>query len=184
MSISSDEIITRIINREGRQYTNDPKDAGGPTKYGITKMRLSIWLRRNASEEDVKNLTEDVARAIYLKHYIIEPGLDYIENFNLKDLMVDSVVNHGFEVPIKWLQSALNRYNNYTDQLKIDGNLGPKTVEALRYCIKLENVYFDICASRVRYYGKITDKPSELKYISGWLNRISEFIGRDLHAHI
>ncbi len=185
MSISSDEIITRIINREGRQYTNDPVDSGGPTKYGITQMRLSIWLRHNASEEDVKNLTEDVARAIYLKHYIIEPGLDHIEDFNLKDLMVDSVVNHGKFVPISWLQEGLNKYISLHDRLKVDGDIGPKTIDALRYNTKLKNVYYYICAARARYYGRLVSNNIDLsKFISGWLNRLSDFIDRDLDVHI
>lgn len=36
-----DDIISDIIRAEGTAYTNDPRDSGGPTKYGITQAALA-----------------------------------------------------------------------------------------------------------------------------------------------
>lgn len=32
-----DQIIDQILAEEGAAYTNDSRDSGGPTKYGITQ---------------------------------------------------------------------------------------------------------------------------------------------------
>ena len=42
MSDKVSEMIERVLIREGRDtYTNDPSDAGGPTKWGITQGALA-----------------------------------------------------------------------------------------------------------------------------------------------
>ena len=48
-------------DKEGGQYTNDPKDPGGETRYGISK--------RSYPNEDIKNLTLEHAVELYLREY-------------------------------------------------------------------------------------------------------------------
>ena len=50
-----------LLSEGGSKYTNDPKDAGGETKYGISKKAFP--------NVDIKNLTETDAIAIYKKMY-------------------------------------------------------------------------------------------------------------------
>ena len=64
MAVSVQHIIKEIIRREGG-YVNHPNDRGGPTKYGVTHKTLSRYLKREASIEDVKHMTEETAYEIY-----------------------------------------------------------------------------------------------------------------------
>ncbi len=73
------------LNLEGNDaYTDDPNDPGGPTKYGIAgKYHPGL---------DIKNLTLEQARDIYLKEYWIPAGCDEAP-FPLDICLFDSQVN-------------------------------------------------------------------------------------------
>ena len=83
---SSYEIGVKLtLNLEGNdEYTDDPSDPGGPTKYGICK--------RYNPDVDVKNLTLGKAKEIYLKKYWIPAGCDNAP-FPLDIALFDSQVN-------------------------------------------------------------------------------------------
>lgn len=106
------EVLDGLIAREGG-YTVNPADKGGPTKYGITAETLGNWrgLNRPASREEVWNLTEDEARAIYTARYILQPGFTP-ENIPFEPLrvqLIDFGVNSGPERAVRWLQRCLRR---------------------------------------------------------------------------
>jgi len=67
---SSYEIGVRLtLDLEGNEnYTNDPDDPGGETKYGICK--------KYHPTVDIKNLTLSQAKQIYLEKYWIPAGCD------------------------------------------------------------------------------------------------------------
>ena len=50
-------------------FTNDLKDPGGPTNFGITIATLSHELGRRATVTEVRNLSKETASAIYRKKY-------------------------------------------------------------------------------------------------------------------
>jgi len=54
------QAIEKTLVNEGG-YINDPLDAGGKTKFGISK--------RSYPDVDIKNLTVDGAKSIYKKDY-------------------------------------------------------------------------------------------------------------------
>ena len=163
-----DRIIDEIIRREGDQYTNRPADRGGPTKYGITQQTLSRWRKRPVSAREVAALREDEARAIYHYLYIVEPGFDGIEDQRLRELMVDSGVQHGTRRVTRWLQRAAGA--------GVDGILGPRTRRAIRETGEAV-VYRRVLARRVRFYGRIVTRfPDQAEFAAGWANRAAEFI--------
>ena len=55
----------------GDRYTNDPKDPGGETKYGISK--------RAHPTLDIKHLTPEKALEIYLEKYWFPSGADDLD---------------------------------------------------------------------------------------------------------
>jgi lysozyme family protein len=165
--MTDDDILNAIIQREGG-YVDHPADRGGPTKYGITIGTLQDWVRHPVTDDDVKVLTENDARAIYQERYIKAPGLDQIADGRLRALMVDSAVNHGPSASIKLLQRALG--------VAADGIWGAKTLEALLNADS-KTVYLKACAQRVRFYGRIiSGNPEQSVFAAGWMNRIAEFI--------
>lgn len=150
MSLNNDQIsviLGQIIRREGG-FVNNPSDKGGPTNFGITQDTLSEYLSRPATVDDVKNLSEGVAREIYRKEYI-SPFLGY--DPEVAELLIDCGVNHGVGRAKKW-----------ADELKHDD---PKVM------------YNNILKRRIVFYGQIVEaRPSQSVFIEGWLKRAVEFI--------
>lgn len=66
-----------VLEHEGG-YVDNPRDPGGPTKYGVTIATLSHELGRGASLEDVRNLTPEQAGEIYRKKYWNAIGGDHL----------------------------------------------------------------------------------------------------------
>lgn len=175
-----DQLITELINREGgSKYTDDPADAGGPTKYGVTQGALAKWRGHPVSADDVKNLQEPEARAIYKHNYIIEPGYDELSDPRLVEQLIDAGVNHGTGSAIKMLQRAIG--------VPADGVMGPKTV-AQANRMNQNEVIIRFVARRSRFYGAIlslagkTGKARQQaldnrKFAAGWFNRVADMIG-------
>lgn len=131
MAKSIDIIIDDVIRAEGG-YANNPNDPGGETMYGVT---LAV-ARANGYTGAMKDIPKETARAIFFKRYVIEPGFDKVMPLSqiIAAELVDSGINLGQSWPGKWLQIALNAFNNggkdWPD-LVVDGGVGPGTIAAL-----------------------------------------------------
>ena len=121
-----------LIGKEGG-YSNDPKDSGGETIWGIT-----IFTARSFGYTgNMRDMTKDVAKEIYRSRYWIQPK--YSEVFKLNPEIAfelfDTGVNAGTSTASKFLQRALNVLNLegtlYPD-MAVDGVIGAMTLEALR----------------------------------------------------
>lgn len=163
------DIIDKIIEREGGdKYTNNPADAGGPTKYGITLRTLQRWRARPCTAEDVKNLTRSEARDIYHAYYVVEPRFTSIYDVPLRETVIDIGVNCGTDAATKMLQRSLG--------VEPDGVLGTQTVSALFACDPYK-VRRDLSKRLMMYYIDICKrKPSQLVFLSGWINRAWEHV--------
>lgn len=109
-----DQSFERLIGHEGG-YVNDPRDPGGETKFGVSK--------RAYPREDIKGLTLDRAKAIYLRDYWGPAGCDAVPDAIKFDLF-DMAVNSGVMAAATTLQRAVGG-------LVVDGEIGPKTLQAL-----------------------------------------------------
>jgi lysozyme family protein len=169
MSVASD-IIDQILIREGSEYTNDPTDAGGPTKYGITLKTLTLYRGHlPTTAADVEALTEAEARAIYTAMYVAPfqkfPGMQD----SLLGLLVDSGVQHGEGRAMQWLQSAIGA--------KPDGEAGPATLASWAAVKNPDAIYKLVLKARIMFYAHIIhDRPDQVKYINGWFERVCLFI--------
>lgn len=108
-----DQAFELLIGHEAG-YVNDPHDAGGETKYGISK--------RSYPAEDIKNLTLERAKAIYARDFWGPAGCDAVPDCIKFDLF-DMAVNSGPKAAAKALQTAA--------QVHVDGVIGPQTLMAL-----------------------------------------------------
>ena len=161
--MTTEAIIDQIIEREG-SYVDSPFDAGGPTKFGITQATLSIWKGHPVTAEDIKQLSVNEAREIYRQKYVVEPGFGVVADDKLRSLLVDSGVNHGPQMAIRFLQSALG--------VKVDGVIGPYTRSALKEASP-SILWLKMMGERLAFYGAIiTKNPTQAKFAAGWMARM------------
>ncbi|MFI8667165.1 glycoside hydrolase family 108 protein [Qipengyuania sp. NPDC077410] len=123
-------IVASVFAVEGG-YVNDPRDPGGETNHGITKRTAEA----NGYRGDMRTLTKDRAREIYVSEYIQRPGYVPLVERDLRvaEETIDSGVNAGTGRSSKWFQECLNAFNNggrdYQD-VAIDGQIGPASLRA------------------------------------------------------
>lgn len=113
--------IELVFGHEGG-YINNPKDPGGPTKYGITQRTLSAWREKSASVSDVKNLMLAEASQILRKQYWVPVQGDRLPD-GLDHVVFDYAVNSGPAQAIKTLQRVIS--------VEADGVIGARTLSAI-----------------------------------------------------
>lgn len=155
-------IVDLILLHEGSIYTDDPTDAGGPTKYGITLLTLRNWRHANVTADDVRNLTREEAIAIYTALYIRPfDGLPEPLRVNA----IDFGVNAGQRRGIVTVQQIVGTGT--------DGVIGPATIAAAR----LRDWNPPYVGARLHFYEQlIASNPSQIKYRNGWRNRALSFL--------
>ncbi len=109
-----DQAFEKLIGHEGG-YVNHVADPGGETNFGISK--------RSYPGEDIKGMTLDRAKEIYLRDYWGPAGCDAVPDGVRFDLF-DMAVNSGVRQAVKTLQRAVRETE--------DGILGPRTLQAVQ----------------------------------------------------
>lgn len=144
-------------NKKACGYVNDPVDPGGETKFGIAK---------NANPDvDVTNLTWEDAKAIYFTRYWLAGSCDKLPT-RIAVLHFDGCINHGVSRASKFLQISAS--------VGVDGVIGPQTINAIR-AVDSVKACNTICDKREKFYRDIVAaKPSQGKFLNGWLRRINE----------
>jgi lysozyme family protein len=137
-----------IINSEGG-YSNDPRDPGGETKYGISKHAYP--------HVDIKSLTIAQAEQIYRADYWDKCRCDEMPK-SLKLPLFDSAVNQGADKAIKLLQTALN--------LNADGVIGPRTMERAHQDAEAAANFL---TERILHYASLPTFPT---FGRGWVRRV------------
>ena len=85
-----------VLRHEGG-YVNHPSDPGGETKYGIAK--------RSHPTVDIKNLTIDGAKGIYISEYWKPSGAGTLDN-DLSMVHFDTAVNCGVHKALHILRDS------------------------------------------------------------------------------
>lgn len=112
-------------------FVNHPSDRGGPTRWGTTE-RVA---RANGYKGDMRDLPIETAMAIAKSQYWDVLNLDRVAPLSqaIAEEMFDTLYNGGD--PGAWLQRLLNALNArgklYPD-MKVDGRIGPMTIESLK----------------------------------------------------
>jgi lysozyme family protein len=159
-----EEVVDGLLLREGSEFTDDPDDAGGPTKFGITQKTLSKWRGYNVTKKEVAELLEREARAI-LRYMYVE-RFDGIAYQPLRVFMADWHVHGGG--PTKRMQELLH--------VPADGIIGPKTLAALAL-VNGMLLHQALWKQRMVYLATITrDRPRNAKFIVGWTNRMVKLL--------
>lgn len=170
---------------EGPEYTNDPNDSGGPTKYGITLRQLASYRKTLTIPDDVKNLTREEAIKIYTVEYVNKPGFNNLIGLDNTVALecIDTGVNMGQYIATVFLQRALNSFSNngtHWSKVSIDGICGAITIKAVQNMRSLRgqegmNILTVLlnCMQGNRYLELVEDNAKDGKSMYGWIkNRI------------
>jgi len=173
------DIINGVLAAEGG-YVNDPADRGGETNFGITVATA----RANGYEGAMRDLPRDTAFDIYYRQYVKAPGFEAVSyvSMPIAGELVDTGVNMGPSVPSKWLQRCLNALNrqgsDYAD-IGVDGDIGEKTINALRIFISKRGAEGEARLLKLlnalqgaRYLELAEGRAANEAFLYGWLARI------------
>lgn len=151
-----DDAFTALLGHEGG-YVNHPADPGGETNWGVSK--------KTYPNVDIKALTRDHAKAIYLADFWTPAGCDRVPDGVAFDLF-DTAVNSGVDKAVKMLQTAVG--------VTPDGKLGPRTLAA----INAENAGL----LKAKFNGSRLQFMTELStwaiFGKGWARRIASNLMR------
>lgn len=147
--LTFDTAFTRLLGHEGN-YSNDPKDPGGETKWGISK--------RSYPNLNIKDLTQDQAKAIYLSDFWSKVNGDNLPSAVMWNLF-DFAVNSGISTAIRYLQKSVG--------VADDGHWGPMSQAAAEKMGENDMVML-LVANRMEFQAKLSTWPS---YGKGWTNR-------------
>jgi lysozyme family protein len=151
-----------VLEVEG-EFSDHPKDKGGPTFRGVTLETLAAWRRQPVTVEDLKALTDDEIAGLYSARYWnvvkgdqLPPGLDV--------LVADIAVLCGTRRAAEMLQEAV--------RVEIDGHIGPVTIEAARRA-KLDDLISAVHERRMAFLRSLPTWPT---FGRGWTNRCLQVV--------
>jgi lysozyme family protein len=171
-----DKLIDEVIAIEG-DYSNHPADRGGPTRWGVTE----AVARRHGYAGDMREFPYDEAVAIYKRKYWLRPRFDKIATMapRLAGELFDTGINMGPPVAAGFLQRALNALNrngrDFAD-IATDGQIGPRTINALQQFLAKRGGSGEAVLLKAvealqgaRYIKLAEQRPANEAFLYGWL---------------
>ncbi len=144
--------FNRVISSEGN-YTNDPNDPGGETKFGISK--------RSYPNLIISQLTLEDAFNIYKRDFWNRIDADNLPG-SVSYQLFDFAVNSGIETAIRYFQRSLN--------VADDGFFGPISRDAVKAFTESEMI-MNLNAERLNFMTRLKNWDS---FSKGWARRISQ----------
>lgn len=132
---------------------NDPTDPGGETKFGISK--------RSYPHLDIKNLTREDAKKIYLNDFWNVVGGDTLPA-SVGFQLFDFAVNSGISTAIRCFQKAVGAAD--------DGHWGPYS-QSLADKMSDSDMIMRLNAERLDFMRKLKNWKH---HGSGWAGRIAQ----------
>lgn len=183
------ETAFNVTDQAEGKYDNDPDDRGGETYRGRSRKFNPLWLGWRIIDamkvrKDFPACLEtntELQRLVKESYKQIEwSGIqgDKITNQAIANEVYDNAVNMGVNKSVEYLQRTINILNrnqkDYPD-IKVDGIMGYKTLEALKVSIKKKGatrVLNVINGFQVKHYLILMERnPQNEKWV-GWFNRV------------
>ena len=146
-----DQAFEKLIGHEGG-YVWHEKDPGGETNFGISK--------RSYPGEDIKGMTLDRAKAIYLRDFWGPAGCDALPSSVRFDVF-DMAVNSGVRTATKLLQGVVGTAP--------DGVIGPRTLQAVN-TMPVTRLLARFNGARLEFMAGLSTWPA---FGRGWARRIA-----------
>ena len=153
-----EEALAHVLKYEGG-YVNHPADPGGMTNLGVTKRVWEEWTGRPATEADMRALTPAMVSPLYKKRYWdavrgddLPSGVDFC--------VFDCAVNAGVGRASRFLQQTVG--------VTADGQIGPKTLEAVT-AVPADQIIEKFCDLREAHYKSLSTFAT---FGKGWMRRL------------
>ncbi len=183
------QAFEKVLAHEGG-YSNLAADRGGETYKGIARKYHPNWpgwriIDKEKSFDgfpkrlDNNRALHEQVKALYRAQYWAPINGDKIPNQEVAEEVFDTGVNMGIRRSARFLQASinlLNRNQSMQADLRVDGDIGKKTLAALnktihadkshQYVMLLLNLY-----QGMRYINILQANPSQEIFTRGWLKR-------------
>jgi lysozyme family protein len=152
----------KVLESEGGyQLTTLVGDLGGQTYAGIARNPNPQWAGWELIDKG-ETPPKEMVRSFYKANFWdkvcgdeLPAGIDY--------LVYDFAVNAGVGRAVKTLQSAVGT--------NPDGVIGPATIAAVKSSTDLVEKFSNV--KEAFYKGIVERKPTQQKFLKGWLNRVA-----------
>ena len=121
MQENFDKCLEMLLHHEGG-FVNHPRDPGGMTNFGVTRMVYEKWVGRKMSEQDMRDLTPANVAPIYKNEYWKRCKCDDLPS-GVDWCVFDWAVNSGVGRSAKALQGIIGATQ--------DGGIGPMTLKLI-----------------------------------------------------
>ena len=151
------------LNEGGYVLTNHAGDRGGQTYAGIARKYHPDWSGWAAIDRGETPETS-LVRDFYRENFWEPVKGDQINDQRTAETIYDFGVNANYKVAIKLAQIV--------GGVASDGDIGPKTLEALN---AIDEGAFRIAyalAKIARYRDIVVRDRSQMKFLLGWINRV------------
>ena len=195
MLVKYEIAFANTIDHEGG-YVNRADDRGGETYRGITRKWYKDWPGWAVidSVSDKSTLADILPLSIMVEEFYLHEFWDKIKGYalghqGLADLQFDTAVHTGVPDANKYLQSSLNfcnRNQKLYDDLKVDGLIGGKTLEALGMMGGSRREMWAVIGYIILLRGEATlndlrANPEQEINAVGWMKRLDAFMDKDIH---
>lgn len=152
--------LATVLHHEGG-WADHPKDPGGATMKGVTLATYSKFLGRDATKEELRNISDAELEQIYRDLYWNRAACDQLPT-GLDLAVFDMAVNAGPGRAAKILQGVLG--------VTADGVIGPKTL-AMTKTRPVTDLIREFSDAREEFYKGL---PIYATFGKGWLRRVDE----------
>lgn len=159
------ELLKPFILRWEGGFVDDPLDRGGATNKGITIGTFRNFYGKEATVEQLKNITDEQWLHIFKSGYWDKWKADDIENQSIANIVVDWAWGSGAATSIKQVQKILG--------VAVDGIVGDDTLTAINIAGQ-RSLFVKIHNRRIEFVENIVKRdPSQARFLKGWKNRIN-----------
>lgn len=171
------EKISKIVLHNEGGFVNDPDDSGGATNKGIAWPAWQAYAKEDIGVEptleNLKALTDEQAKIIYLKRYWEPRGFCGFSHEKTALNIYDWTITSG--KAIRKIQELLA--SDYSLPVAINNNISKELIDQINSIDDQEELAQKIGAARKEYYTSISyDKdgsPSRNhKFLNGWIKRV------------
>lgn len=173
MNTYFDWAFNYLLKDESTKYIDDPRDSGGPTKFGITLLSYSAYTKRKVEASELKNLPIEKAKEFYLDQYWTPLCCGHMSSQALATAIFDSAVLYGAKTVALMAQKTLVLCGMGVIQ---DGIVGADTLSAINRVSEMEflEVFNRLLLRRINMIIFYSSKNGVFR--NGWVNRANRLL--------